>query len=102
MVIFYENSSEEVWGLDEADVKKRLYKVIGLSTIPVGTSYGKITLLHHQEARPAKDLNARNGAYKCNEEYRAQIVITHNQLNALVQGFDFQITVLGQIEWIKS
>lgn len=61
--------------------------------------YGMFTLKHHQEARPAGELKAKNGEWKEGEEYRPMIIINHNQLNALVEGYDFELTVAGEIKF---
>ena len=100
MVLFYENSPEELCDCSRQELAKRLYKVTGFSTLTVAqNSYGRLTLKHHQEARPASELKAKSGAWKIDEEYRAVISILHTQLNALVEGYDFELTVTGEIKF---
>lgn len=96
-VILYETSPEEIILSDKSDIAKRLYVITGLSINPVGTGYGSIVMRHHQEARMAKDVKAKNGAYINGEPYRASIVMLHTQFNALVEGRDFEINALGDI-----
>lgn len=96
-VILYESSPEEIVLSDKSDVSKRLYVITGLSINPVGSGYGSIVMRHHQEARMAKDIKAKNGAYKSGEAYRGAIVMLHTQFNALVEGLDFEINALGEI-----
>lgn len=96
-VILYETSADEINISDKLDIAKRLYVITGLSINPVGPGYGSIVMRHHQEARMAKDVKSKNGAYKNNEPYRGAIVMLHTQFNALVEGSDFEINTLGDI-----
>ncbi|MBQ5693201.1 MAG: CRISPR-associated protein Csn1, partial [Alistipes sp.] len=101
MVLFYENSPEELYECSRAELSKRLYKVTGMSSTIVQQKYryGMMTLKYHQEARPAGELKEKKGEWKIGEEYRPVIVINHNQLNALVEGYDFELTVTGEIKF---
>ena len=105
MVLFYENSPEKLCDCSRAELSKRLYKVTGMSVMAIKRQTGKVdrygmfTLKHHQEARPAGELKAKNGEWKEGEEYRPMIIINHNQLNALVEGYDFELTVTGEIKF---
>ena len=96
-VILYETAPDEIDFSDKSDISKRLYVITGLSNLPVGTGYGTVVMRHHQEARMAKDVKSKNGAYKNGEPYRGSIVMLHTQLNALVEGSDFEINALGEI-----
>ena len=101
MVLFYEKSADELRDCSKAELTKRLYKVIGMSEQVVSGQYhyGTLTFRHHQEARPAGDLKAKGGEYKQGEEYRPMIGIKHTQLNALIEGYDFDLTVTGEIKF---
>lgn len=101
MVLFYEKSPEELRNCNKNELAKRLYKVTGISTLKLQNKYfyGTITLKHHQEARPAGELKAKNGEWKANEEYRAVISVLHTQFNALVEGYDFELTTTGEIKF---
>ena len=101
MVLFYEKSAEELYECSRAELTKRLYKVTGMSEQVVSGQYhyGTFTFRHHQEARPAGELKAKGGEYKRNEEYRPIIGLKHTQLNALVEGYDFELTVTGEIKF---
>ncbi len=101
MVLFYENSPEELYECSRAELSKRLYKVTGMSTMLIQKkyTYGMLTLKHHQEARPAGELKGKNGEWKRGEDYRPMIIINHNQLNAFVEGYDFELTVTGEIKF---
>lgn len=98
MVLLYENSATEIDFKDVNDVSKRLYKIVGLSYLPVGTWYGTITLRHHSEARSAKDVQITKGAYKNTDPIRASVFLYHTQFKALVEGVDFEITPIGEIK----
>lgn len=97
MVLFYENSPEELYECTNADLSKRLYKLTKFSHL--NGKYGVLTLKHHQEARPAGELKAKNGAWKIGEEYRPVIGLLHTQLNAYVEGYDFELTVTGEVKF---
>ena len=99
MVLLYEHTPEEVWELDRKNLQKRLYKVTGLSILVVSQNeYGRIYMVHHQDARPSSDIKITNGAYKADGEFRAGIMLLHTQFTALVQGIDFEINDLGEIK----
>lgn len=102
MVLFYEKSPEELFVATPKELAKRLYKVTGLTTNPVGKGYGSINLRFHQEARPSTDplAKSKNGSWSQGEEIRPGIIMLHTQFNALVQNQDFTISESGKIEFI--
>ena len=104
MVLLYEKSPNEVWDASIVDNNKRLYKVVGLSAMRMkgrNVDYATIKLKHHEEARLSTELKAKNGAFKQGEELRPSIIMLHTQLNALVQGYDFEINELGEIKRLR-
>lgn len=104
MVLLYEKSPNEVWDASIVDNNKRLYKVVGLSAMRMkgrNVDYATIKLKHHEEARLSTELKSKNGAFKQGEELRPSIIMLHTQLNALVQGYDFEINELGEIKRLK-
>ena len=104
MVLLYEKSPNEVWDASIVDNNKRLYKVVGLSAMRMkgrNVDYATIKLKHHEEARLSTELKSKNGAFKQGEELRHSIIMLHTQLNALVQGCDFEINELGEIKRLK-
>lgn len=104
MVLLYEKSPNEVWDASIVDNNKRLYKVVGLSAMRMkgrNVDYATIKLKHHEEARLSTELKSKNGAFKQGEELRPSIIMLHTQLNALVQGYDFEINELGEIIRLK-
>lgn len=98
MVLLYDESPEEVWDLDRKDLVKRLYKVVGLSSMVISSYYyGTISLVYHQDARQSTEIKLKNGVYKTGEEFRSGIKMLHTQIKALIQGVDFEINDLGEI-----
>ena len=102
MVLLYEKNPEEVWTLSNQELQKRLYKVTGLSSMLISSyNYGTIGLVHHQEARPSSDVKQKNGVFVSGEDFRSGIKLLHTQFKALVQGFDFDINDLGEIQRLR-
>lgn len=104
MVLFYENSPAELYECTRKELAKRLYKVTGMSTLTLQQKYkyGTLVLKHHQEARPAADLKAKSGEWKMGEAYRPVILLYHTQLNAYVEGYDFELTVTGELKFKRE
>lgn len=101
-VLLYENSPQEIWDATPQELQRRLYKVSGISSMTVRkNSYGRIILQHSQEARPSGEIKAIAGAYKCGEDKRAAIFMIHTQFNALIDGVDFKLDILGKIIRLK-
>ena len=63
-----------------------------------GREYGMIVLRHCQEARIAKDIPGKKGAYQDGETYRPTIIMNHNQFRSLVDGVHFTINRLGEVK----
>ena len=102
MVLLYENTPAEIDFVDKKDLARRLYKVVGLSSMVIsGYTYGVTSLRHHQEARQTKDLKFKNGKYKNGEQYRPLMVLLHTQFSALVEGLDFYINAIGDVELLN-
>ena len=101
-VLLYESSATELYEASDKELSRRLYKVIGMSSMLVtGCMYGIINLRHSTESRPAKDIKSKNGVYKSGEDFRPAITMLHTQLNALIEGQDFDLTPLGEIKFKK-
>ena len=100
MVLLYDETPEEIYELDCSELRKRLYKITGLSSMVVTSGvYGVLSLVFHQEARPSKDVTLKNGAFQAGEATRAGITLLHTQFKALVQGCDFEMDDLGKIKF---
>lgn len=103
MVLFYEQTPEEVYACSNEELSTRLYKVTSLSSMLISGkySYGTIELRHHLESRTKKDLKSKNGLWKNGEAYRPLIGLNHNQLRCLVEGYDFWLSVDGKLSFIR-
>ena len=102
MVLLYEKEPEEVWETSEQERGRRLYKVTGMSSMVIGgNAYGIFTLTYHEEARQSSDVKAKNGAYVQGEQLRPAIRMLHTQVNALVEGYDFEINEIGEIKRLR-
>ena len=100
MVLFYEETPEELYECTQQELAKRLYKLPTSSSMTTGNnSYGLCTFRHHREARPAGELKSKNGTWKVGEAYRPIINLLHTQLNAYVEGFDFELSVTGTVRF---
>lgn len=102
MVLLYEERPEEVWDSNIENIQRRLYKVIGFSSMIVhGDVYGTISMVHHQVAKPSSEIKLKNGKYENGEDFREGIKMLHTQFKALVQGFDFELDELGKIRRLR-
>ena len=99
LVLFYENSPQELQECSQVDLAKRLYKITGLTTTTIQKkySYGIISFKHQQEARPSSIMKEKKGEWKIDEEYRPMIALAHTQLKCLVEGQDFDLSITGRI-----
>lgn len=101
-VILVEKSKDEVDLTNISDISKRLYVISGLSTSSIVTGgrtyqYGMVSMKHSQEAKASSECKEKKGEFKMGEEYRAKIVMNHNQFKALVENVDFKIDCTGKI-----
>ena len=102
MVLLYDKTPEEVWLLNKHEIERRLYKLVGLNSFATKTSnYGRLSLVHHQEARPSSEIKLKNGSFQAGENFRPGILLLHTQFNALIAGVDFEINDLGEITRLK-
>ena len=97
MVLFYEQSPEELYDASKEELAKRLYKITGLTTKV--TTYGWITLLHHQCAQQSGKLKEETGSWKIADPTKLKMGLYHTQFTALVEGYDFELTVTGEIKF---
>lgn len=98
-VLLWEKSPEEIWRLSPKELKKRLYYVIGISD---KKQYAYITLRYHQEGRRSSDLDEKKGGFKTENEHFPIMVMSHLQFNALIEGVDFELTLLGEVKPINK
>jgi CRISPR-associated endonuclease Csn1 len=93
MVLLWENNPQEIWELDIVQKNLRLYKIVQFD------KSGRVYFRPHNEARPASELTE---VYNfTTDKHCEQLRFPANKFNALVEGYDFRINILGQIEKIK-
>lgn len=96
MVLFYENSPEELYDCSRSELSKRLYKVTGMA------ADGRIKFTYHQEARDDKSISAECGMGISSVDVLnpvARLRLTLGSLNMYVDGYDFELTVTGDIKF---
>lgn len=108
MVLFYEKSPEELYECSRAELSKRLYKIIKMM------KDGRITFKYHQEARNDDRLKidyenefgekapkSLTNGYSCVnfEEPYPKLLLSTGNFNMLVEGYDFELTVTGEIKF---
>lgn len=96
MCLFYESCPEEIWKASKEELSKRLYKVFKFSANSI------VSFVHHQEARPSGEITFRKGVWKINDEFRPIMEMGHNQIHALVEGYDFLISTAGDITFLNN
>ncbi|QIA07850.1 type II CRISPR RNA-guided endonuclease Cas9 [Draconibacterium halophilum] len=103
MVMLWENTPDEVWDISAEEIKRRMYKVVGLSQQIIQGKYFFATIImrFHQEAQPTTELKVKDGAFEMNENFKPYRKMNHNQFNALIEGVDFELTPLGKIKRLK-
>ena len=96
-IILLQSDDEEINLADKENIARRFYFVA------VMRSDGRIVLRYNQDARDATTLKKerKSGAYKVGEQYRSEIMLSLSDFHALVEGIDFKINVLGEIEMLK-
>jgi len=100
LVLFYEKNKEEILSCSLAELSRRLYKLVGISTLRVsGYEYGSLKFLHHQDARPSSEITFTNGHWKSADDFRPAIIVQNKKFSALVEGYDFIIDCTGKISF---
>ena len=98
-VILLQSYDENYKKLAQSELRNRLYNIISME------ADGRITLRHNQEARSDKEVRAatspQSGGYKEGKETYPLYRLSTTNFNALVEGFDFTIDVLGRIHFMK-
>ena len=96
MVLFYEKSADELHDCSKAELAKRLYKVTGMA------ADGRIRFTYHQEAREDKEISTECGMGISTIDVNspaARLRLTMGNLNMFVEGYDFDLTVTGEIKF---
>ena len=106
MVLFYEQSPAELYDCSPRELSKRLYKVKKMS------KDGRITFIHHQEARNDDTLKSdylqlhghaapaalTDGYSSIDFEHpHPKLLLSRQKFNMYVEGYDFEISVTGKI-----
>jgi CRISPR-associated endonuclease Csn1 len=93
-IILLQSDDEQVNLADKEDLARRFYFVA------VMQKDGRIVLRYNQEARDATTLKKerKSGAFRVGEQYRSEIMLSLSDFHALVEGVDFKINVIGEIE----
>lgn len=104
MVILFENSVDELKNLDLEKLVRRIYKVVGFSSLIIKKkySYGVISLRHQSEARPTSKLKLIGGEFIENEEFKTYRKLYHTQFKAALEGIDFNLSPTGRLKWILN
>jgi CRISPR-associated endonuclease Csn1 len=100
MVLLYEKCPENIWEMSDKERLTRLYEITQLDT-----EQSCIKLLYHQEAREKKEITKYMGLKSGMKGGKnigkfkefPWIKIGPNAFDALVEGFDFNITPTGKI-----
>lgn len=96
MVLFYEDTPDELYDCSMSELAKRLYKVTGIA------ADGRVKFTYHQEARDDKSISAECGMGISKIDFHkpvARLRLTMSNLNMLVEGYDFELTVTGEIKF---
>lgn len=107
MVLFYQYTPGEIWDLEPETLSKRLYKCIMLF------KDGRLVFKFHQEARNDENIKTdyekqfqekAPGTLTSGESYInfekpfPKLKLSPSSFNMLVEGYDFQLSVLGEIK----
>lgn len=96
MVLFYEKNPEKLYECSRAELTKRLYKVTGMA------ADGRIRFTFHQEARDDKSISAECGMGISSVDIHnpvARLRLSLGNLNMYIEGYDFELTVTGEIKF---
>ncbi len=96
MVLFWEQSPEELYECSKEELVRRLYKVVGME------ADGRIQFLFHQEARDPKKLTGiyRGGVSSfCVQNPAPKLRLRVSKFDFLVEGVDFELTVTGELKF---
>jgi CRISPR-associated endonuclease Csn1 len=90
LVLFWDNSPEELWDLDMPQLYKRLFKLTQFE------ADGRVQARFHQVAKP--DMDLKRDSSLSFVDVQEKVRISKGNLNILVEGYDFKLNILGQIE----
>lgn len=90
LVLFFKESKNEIWEIDNNDLAKRLYKTVAIE------SDGRVQFRLHSTSKP--DGQLEKASIVNFENPNEKLRVSKSSLNVLVEGFDFQITPTGKIQ----
>ena len=93
MVLFYENSRDEINNLSNAELSKRLYKITQFE----GDS-GRINLRHHKQGGPDKDLKEESSLDINRPAQKLRMSLSN--FKACIENIDFIISPSGNIDFL--
>ena len=96
MVLFYENTPVELYECSRKELVKRLYKVTAMA------AEGRVQFLFHQEARDQKTISSIYGAGASQfslSKPSPKLRLSVSSFNMLVEGYDFELTITGEIKF---
>ena len=93
-IIMLEENESSINTANTEELGKRVFTVMKMA------KNGQVTFRNSKEARPAGDLNRYINAnpFRLSEECRPMLRMTPSKFNFLVEGYDFEITPLGEIK----
>jgi CRISPR-associated endonuclease Csn1 len=94
-LLLYEKSPRELRDCNQSELVRRLYKVVGIAL--ERPRYCVFTMLHHQQ--PSQDVPFSKSEWHAVDDVREKIVIRNTQFKALVEGYDFDLTITGRISF---
>ena len=96
MVLFYDQTPEELYNCSHRELVKRLYRVTGLE------ADGRVTFTFHQEARDEKQIKAECGRGVTEVDMynpAPRLRLSCKKFNICVEKYDFILTVTGEIKF---
>lgn len=89
LVLFFKESKNEIWEIENIDLAKRLYKTVAIE------SDGRVQFRLHSTSRPDGQLEKSSTVNF--ENPNEKLRVSKSSLNILVEGFDFKISSTGKI-----
>jgi CRISPR-associated endonuclease Csn1 len=90
LVLFFKESKNEIWELDDNDLSKRLYKTVAIE------SDGRVQFRLHSTSKPDGQLE-KSSSFNF-ETPNEKLRISKSGLNVLVEGVDFIISPTGKVQ----
>lgn len=95
-VLLYDESIEELRTLSSQELFCRLYEVFGINGLD-----GRVQFRHHMEARDDKNQDKAIANFELNSPV-SKIRISPSNMKVAIEGSDFRLNILGEIEWLDN